>query len=112
MADRVGSLNLRANRAHSTRLASVLLRSLLCLPLCSALLAAPASAQDLTHKAPPQSKPILITGATIHTVSGDTITGPVYFGEYLSAKFTAKRHKYPQGGAGKIVVPGGPPLAN
>ena len=52
--------------------------------------------------------PFLFAG----TVSGDTITGPVYFGEYLSAKFTAKRHKYPQGGAGKIVVPGGPPLAN
>ncbi|MCC6587921.1 MAG: PLP-dependent transferase [Bryobacterales bacterium] len=52
--------------------------------------------------------PFLFAG----TVSGDTISGPVYFGEYLSARFTAKRHKYPQAGAGKIVVPGGPPLAN
>ena len=37
------------------------------------LLAPAAHAQDLTIKAPPQSKPILITGATIHTVSGETI---------------------------------------
>ncbi len=39
-----------------------------------ALLLSPLSlAQDLTHKAPPQSQPILITGATIHTASGDTL---------------------------------------
>lgn len=39
----------------------------------AAALAAPASAQDLTHKAPPQSRPVLIDGATIHTVSGESI---------------------------------------
>ena len=32
-----------------------------------------AHAQDLGHKAPPQSHTVYITGATIHTVSGDTI---------------------------------------
>ena len=44
------------------------------------------------------------------TVSGDTISGPIYMGEYLNAKFTAKRHGYPPG-RDRIVVPGGPPLA-
>jgi hypothetical protein len=44
-------------------------------------------------------------------VSGDTITGPIYMGEYLNAKFTAKRHGYPST-RGPIMVPGGPPLAN
>ena len=44
------------------------------------------------------------------TLSGDTISGPIYMGEYLNAKFTAKRHSYPSG-RGRIVVPGGPPLA-
>ena len=29
------------------------------------------------------------------TLSGDTISGPIYMGEYLNAKFTAKRHSYP-----------------
>jgi seryl-tRNA(Sec) selenium transferase len=44
-------------------------------------------------------------------LSGDTISGPVYMGEYLNAKFTAKRHTYPAN-QGTILVPGGPPLAN
>jgi uncharacterized pyridoxal phosphate-dependent enzyme len=44
-------------------------------------------------------------------ISGDTIAGPVYMGEYLNATFTAKRHSYPST-SGKIVVPKGPPLAN
>ena len=44
-------------------------------------------------------------------VSGDTISGPIYMGEYLNAKFTAKRHSYP-GARGTILVPSGPPLAN
>ena len=46
------------------------------------------------------------------TVSGDTMSGPIYMGEYLNAKFTAKRYKYPTAGGGRIMVPGGPPLAN
>ena len=29
------------------------------------------------------------------TVSGDSISGPIHMGEYLTAKFTAKRHQYP-----------------
>ncbi len=45
------------------------------------------------------------------TVSGDSISGPVYMGEYLNAKFTAKRHAYPAQWS-SIVIPGGPPLAN
>ena len=45
------------------------------------------------------------------TLAGDAISGPVYMGEYLNAKFTAKRHAYPAS-RGSILVPGGPPLAN
>jgi D-glucosaminate-6-phosphate ammonia-lyase len=44
-------------------------------------------------------------------VSGDSISGPIHMGEYLTAKFTAKRHGYPAA-RGTIVVPTGPPLAN
>lgn len=36
-----------------------------------------ASAQDLTHKAPPQDHPVFIVGATVHTVSGETIEDAV-----------------------------------
>ena len=45
------------------------------------------------------------------TLSGDTISGPIYMGEYLNAKFTAKRTIIRRR-AGPIVVPSGPPLAN
>ncbi|MBL8220267.1 MAG: aminotransferase class V-fold PLP-dependent enzyme [Bryobacterales bacterium] len=45
------------------------------------------------------------------TLAGDSISGPVFMGEYLNAKFTAKRHEYPAEWS-SIVVPGGPPLAN
>jgi L-seryl-tRNA(Ser) seleniumtransferase len=44
-------------------------------------------------------------------VSGDAMSGPIHMGEYLTAKFTAKRHSYPTT-RGPILVPGGPPLAN
>ena len=44
------------------------------------------------------------------TVSGNTISGPIHMGEYLTAKFTAMRHSYPE--TRSIVVPKGPPLAN
>ena len=45
------------------------------------------------------------------SVTGDTISGPIYMGEYLNAKYTAKRAvSTPQ--RGNILVPGGPPLAN
>jgi len=44
------------------------------------------------------------------TVSGDTISGPIHMGEYLNAKFTAKRHAYSTERT-RIIVPKGPPLA-
>ena len=45
------------------------------------------------------------------TVSGDAFSGTLYMGEYLNAKFTAKRYNYPPG-PGNIRIPTGPPLAN
>jgi hypothetical protein len=45
------------------------------------------------------------------SLSGDTVSGSVYMGEYLNAKFTAKRHGY-SAATGTIRVPTGPPLAN
>jgi len=47
----------------------------------------------------------------VGTLNGDTMAGKIYMGEYLNAKFTAKRHVYPTTSR-RIVVPGGPPLAN
>lgn len=47
----------------------------------------------------------------VGALTGDTMSGKVYMGEYLNAKFTAKRHVYPAT-TRSIVVPGGPPLAN
>jgi hypothetical protein len=44
------------------------------------------------------------------TITGDTIAGQIYMGEYMSAKFTAKRTSY-KGKHAPVVVPGGPPLA-
>jgi L-seryl-tRNA(Ser) seleniumtransferase len=44
------------------------------------------------------------------TVSGDTMSGPIHMGEYLNAKFTAKKHAYSTERT-RIVVPKGPPLA-
>ena len=44
------------------------------------------------------------------TVSGDTISGPIYMGEYLNARFTARRHAYPATRE-PIRIPSGPPLA-
>ena len=43
-------------------------------------------------------------------VEGDALEGSIFLGEYLTAKFTAKRLKYNHNHE-KIVVPGGPPLA-
>ncbi|WP_190809852.1 aminotransferase class V-fold PLP-dependent enzyme [Flagellimonas sp. S3867] len=42
--------------------------------------------------------------------SDDTLSGSIYLGEYLTAKFTAKRSAYNEEHK-KIVIPGGPPLA-
>tara|TARA_R110001606_G_scaffold56070_5_gene136095 strand:- start:380 stop:2011 length:1632 start_codon:yes stop_codon:yes gene_type:complete len=43
-------------------------------------------------------------------VDEDTLNGSIFLGEYLTAKFSAKRVKYDQK-RNKIKVPGGPPLA-
>ena len=45
------------------------------------------------------------------TLSGDSMSGAIYMGEYLNAKFSAKRNPYPSNTA-TIRVPNGPPLAN
>lgn len=44
------------------------------------------------------------------TATGDSISGSIYLGEYLNAKFTAERVKY-RGERRRIDIPGGPPLA-
>jgi D-glucosaminate-6-phosphate ammonia-lyase len=46
------------------------------------------------------------------TLAGDAFSGAIYMGEYLNAKFTAKRHSYPAGQGAAIRIPKGPPLAN
>jgi seryl-tRNA(Sec) selenium transferase len=61
-----------------------------------------------SERLPGDSVPLLFAA----TVSGDTMSGPIYMGEYLNAKFTAKRYRYPATGGGPILVPAGPPLAN
>ncbi|HEX8041094.1 MAG TPA: aminotransferase class V-fold PLP-dependent enzyme [Chryseosolibacter sp.] len=44
------------------------------------------------------------------TASDDSITGSIYLGEYMGAKFSAKRASY-KNERRRIVIPGGPPLA-
>lgn len=44
------------------------------------------------------------------TVKDDAISGSVYMGEYMTAKFTAKRRVF-KGKRERIMIPGGPPLA-
>ena len=60
-----------------------------------------------TERVPGDSITFIFAGSLV----GDTISGPVYMGEYLNAKFTARRHVYPANQS-SILVPGGPPLAN
>ncbi len=55
---------------------------------------------------PADSITFIFSGA----VSGDSITGSIYMGEYRTANFTAKRTSYKRKKE-KITVPGGPPLA-
>jgi D-glucosaminate-6-phosphate ammonia-lyase len=43
-------------------------------------------------------------------VSGTTISGSIFLGEYLNAKFTAKKSTYKMERK-RIMIPGGPPLA-
>ena len=45
------------------------------------------------------------------SLAGDTISGNVYMGEYLNAKFAAKRLPFATN-TSTIRVPTGPPLAN
>jgi hypothetical protein len=51
-----------------------------------------------------------VTFTFVGTVSGDTMSGPVYMGEYLNASFKAKRHAYTSPRA-PIRVQTGRPLA-
>jgi len=44
------------------------------------------------------------------TLANGTISGPIHLGEYLTARFTAKRHAYTTTRT-RIRVPNGPPLA-
>ena len=52
----------------------------------------------------------LVTFIFAGTIAGDTVTGPIYMGEYLNATFTAKRHAY-SASRSPIRVPSGRPLA-
>jgi len=45
------------------------------------------------------------------TASNDTMEGPIHLGEYLTAKYTAKRYAYADDRR-PLMVPQGPPLAN
>lgn len=44
------------------------------------------------------------------TLSDGGMSGPIHLGEYLTAKFTARRHTYSTTRT-RILVPGGPPIA-
>jgi seryl-tRNA(Sec) selenium transferase len=44
------------------------------------------------------------------TFAEGMVSGPIHLGEYLSAKFTARRHTYSTT-RNRILVPGGPPIA-
>jgi len=44
------------------------------------------------------------------TISGGSIEGSIYLGEYLTAKFSAKKAAY-KAERRRVVIPGGPPLA-
>lgn len=47
--------------------------------LTTLIAAAPCLAQDLTHKAAPQSVPVIIHNATIHPISTEPFVGTLYF---------------------------------
>ncbi|MCC6345334.1 MAG: aminotransferase class V-fold PLP-dependent enzyme [Bryobacterales bacterium] len=53
----------------------------------------------------------VITFTFAGAYAGDGFSGPLYMGEYLNANFTARRRPFPQR-RGRIMIPGGPPLAN
>jgi D-glucosaminate-6-phosphate ammonia-lyase len=60
-----------------------------------------------TESAPGDSITFTFSGSA----SGDTMSGKIHMGEYLTASFTGKRHDYPAT-IRPILVPDGPPLAN
>ncbi|HTV00173.1 MAG TPA: hypothetical protein VMF13_06530, partial [Luteitalea sp.] len=45
------------------------------------------------------------------TATGDTLSGPIHMGEYLTATYKATRHAYPQQRT-RLTVPQGPPLSS
>jgi len=51
-----------------------------------------------------------ITFSFSGTAKDDTMSGSIYMGEYMTATFTAKRHKF-KAKREKIFIPSGPPLA-
>lgn len=59
-----------------------------------------------TDRIPGDNITFIFTG----TLSGETIAGSIFMGEYRTATFTAKRYGY-KNNRQPIMVPGGPPLA-
>jgi len=85
----------------------------LLLTLMMLLVATPALAQDLGHKAPAQAEPVVIQNATVHTVSGATLSNAwVYFtGGKIEGLGDGPMPRFAQSvrmidGAGKHVYPG------
>jgi seryl-tRNA(Sec) selenium transferase len=60
-----------------------------------------------TYSVPGDNIPFTFAG----TLSGETIAGKIFMGEYLTATFMATRHPYSPSNR-PFVLPGGPPLAN
>lgn len=60
-----------------------------------------------TENVPGDSITFIFSG----TLNGDSMAGNIHMGEYLTAKFTGRRHAY-RNTSRRILVPGGPPLAN
>jgi D-glucosaminate-6-phosphate ammonia-lyase len=56
---------------------------------------------------PGDSVPFTFSG----TLNGDTMSGSIHHGEYLTSTFTAKKYVYPTSKQ-KIIVPVGPPLSS
>jgi type I restriction-modification system DNA methylase subunit len=50
------------------------------------------------------------TASVTRAAANGTIAGPIHLGEYLTARFTARRHAYTTAHT-RIRVPTGPPLA-
>jgi len=59
-----------------------------------------------SYRAPGDGITYMFSGA----LSGSEFSGSVYMGEYMTAKFIARKRVYKRARR-KIVIPGGPPLA-